>query len=260
MVVRLEARNLAFRYDGHSVLCDVCLDVARGEILSVVGPNGSGKSTLLKCLDRILMPNGGTVLVDGKEVARMDPADLAVKVGYVPQSGGRASLATVFDAVMLGRRPKLGFRVQARDRRAVWEAMELLSIAPMAKRAFDELSGGERQRVLIARALAQETEILLLDEPTSNLDIRYQLEVLELVERMRRERGIAIVMAMHDLNLVARFTDRIALIHRGDLFAVGPPDGVLTEENICKVYGVHSRIEKDGSGRLAIFPLNLARD
>jgi iron complex transport system ATP-binding protein len=207
-------------------------------------------------LDRILKPQRGTVFVDGKEITRMKAKEVARKFGYMPQGSQPVFPSTVFDTVLLGRRPHMGFWVTQRDREIVAEALKLMGIENMASRYFDELSGGERQKVLIARVLAQEPEIILLDEPVSNLDIKHQLEVLMLLKNLKQRRSFTVILAIHDLNLASRFSDKIVMLKEGKIFAVGSPDAVLTEENICSVYGVACRVESFDSGRPYVFPLS----
>jgi iron complex transport system ATP-binding protein len=223
-------------------------------VISLLGPNGSGKSTLLKCLNRILKPKIGTILVKERNAKELGLKELARFFAYVPQSAAYAFPSTVFDTVLLGRRPHVHWGVGARDKEIVSQMLVLLDLEDMAFRQFNELSGGERQKVLLARALAQEPEILLLDEPTSNLDLRHQLEVLNLIESLAREKKISAIMAMHDLNLASRFSDKIIMLKEGQVYAVGEPASVLTPENIKSVYGVETILNSD-SGKPYIVPL-----
>jgi iron complex transport system ATP-binding protein len=211
-------------------------------VLSIVGPNGSGKTTLLKCIDRILKPNQGAVLVDGRDVANIGLGELAKIMGYVPQSSTSTFPFTVFDMVLMGRKPYIQWSVGERDKEIVAEILTFLGISKLAARHFNEISGGEQQKVIVARALAQQPQILLLDEPTSNLDIKHQLEVLSIIKDLTRSRQLSVIMAMHDLNLASRFSDRMIMLKHGSIFAVGTPKSVLTEENIESVYGVKSHV------------------
>jgi iron complex transport system ATP-binding protein len=249
--VKLEVRSIHVAYNSSLVLEDLTLSAGPGEILSVIGPNGAGKSTLLRCVDRILKPKAGTVFIDGKNAADFDPVRLARIVGYVPQSETRGFPVTVFDAVLIGRRPHMGWRVGARDLQVVTEVITVLGLEDLAMRDVTTLSGGERQKVVLARALAQEPEVLLLDEPTSNLDLRHQLEVLGIVRDRVRATGMTAVMAIHDLNLAARYSDRIAILKDGRVFAVGGPE-VLTPANIEAAYGVKADVVRRAGGLVVI--------
>jgi len=182
-------KNLAFGYNSHRILDGINLSIENSEILSLVGPNGSGKTTLIKCIDRILKPKG-SILLDGKEIEKMSRQDIARQIGYVPQSSSTPLATTVFDTVLMGRRPHIGWRVTDADLEKVADVLEMLHLDDLAMRDFSQLSGGQKQKVLIARALAQEPAVLLLDEPTSNLDMLHQLEVMEIVSRTVKERKI----------------------------------------------------------------------
>jgi iron complex transport system ATP-binding protein len=176
----------------------------------------------------------------------MNRMEIARKMGYVPQSTARVFPASVIDTVLMGRRPHLGWKSSEGDLDKVLEILELLGIVEFAMRDFNEISGGQQQKVLIARALAQEADVLLLDEPTSNLDIRHQLEVMEIMTDIVRKSEISAVMAIHDLNLASRYTDRILMMNGGRIFAAGDPGSVLTVENIKRVYGVEVLVKSDG--------------
>ncbi|MBP7068486.1 MAG: ABC transporter ATP-binding protein, partial [Methanothrix sp.] len=202
-MVEITIKNLVFGYNSHKILDGVNIIVKSSEILSLVGPNGSGKTTLIKCMDRILKPKG-SILMDGQEIERMSRQEVARQIGYVPQSSSTPLATTVFDTVLMGRRPHIGWRVQDSDLDTVAEVLERLHLEDLAMRDFSQLSGGQKQKVLIARALAQEPAVLLLDEPTSNLDMLHQLEVMETVSSLVKEKKISAVMAIHDLNLASR--------------------------------------------------------
>lgn len=223
------------------------------EILSLVGPNGSGKTTLIKCIDRILKPKG-TILLDGREIEQMSQQEIARNIGYVPQSSATPLATTVFDTILMGRRPHITWRVSDHDLDKVTEVLALLNLDDLAMRDFAQLSGGQKQKVLIARALAQEPGVLLLDEPTSNLDMKHQLEVMEIIRDLVKEKKISVVMAIHDLNLAARFTDTLVMLKGGRVYAAGKPNALLNESNICKVYGIES-VVMNALGRPYIVPL-----
>ncbi len=252
--MRLEIKDIQFNYGSVPVLEDISLGIKGGEVLSLVGPNGSGKTTLLKCINRILKPKRGTILVEGKDVTRVGLKELARSLGYVPQSALSSFPLTVYDTVLLGRKPHVNWKLGERDKGIAFGVLRLMELDDMALRLVSELSGGEKQKVLMARALAQEPQVLLLDEPTSNLDLRHQLEVLHLIVDMVKERGLSAVMAMHDLNLALRFSSKIAMVKGGKIYAAGEPRAVLNSGNIREVYGVETTISSD-SGRPYIIPL-----
>lgn len=252
--MRLKVNNIEFAYNSTPVLENISMELDRSEVLGIVGPNGTGKSTLIRCIDRILKPQQGTILLDEHDITNMKQMEIARKIGYVPQSTTRVFPASVIDTVLMGRRPHLGWKSSEEDMDKVLEILELLGIMEFAMKDFNEISGGQQQKVLIARALAQEADILLLDEPTSNLDIRHQLEVMEIMKNVVKKKGISAVMAIHDLNLASRYTDRILMMNEGRIFATGDPASVLTIENIKHAYGVEVLVKSDGE-RPYIIPL-----
>ncbi|OPX81037.1 MAG: Cobalamin import ATP-binding protein BtuD [Methanosaeta sp. PtaB.Bin087] len=254
--MKLAITDLSFGYNGKATIKDVFLEVERGEVVSLVGPNGAGKSTLIKCIDRILRPQRGTVLVDGKAASLMGSKDFSRMMGYVPQSTKEIFPYTVFDIVLMGRRPHIGWRVTGGDVKVVAKTLKFMGIEQFASRYFDELSGGEKQKIAMARAIVQEPEILLLDEPTSNLDIKHQLEVMRTVRLLVEKGGISAIMAMHDLNLASRFSDKIVMLKDGRVFEMGRPESVLIPENIEKVYGVRAEVIKDSTGRPYVMPID----
>lgn len=231
------------------------LDLGPGEVLGIVGPNGSGKSTLLKCVNRILKIKQGAVLIDGKDLGGIGLKELAKLMGYVPQSSRNTFPFTVFDVVVMGRRPYIQWSLGEKDKEIVAQILEYLGIGNLAMRYFNELSGGEQQKVIIARALAQQPQILLLDEPTSSLDIRHQLEILCILQRLVKSNHCSVIISMHDLNLASRFSDRMLMLKDGLIFAVGTPESVITEENIEAVYGVKSEVTKSVLGKPQVTPL-----
>ena len=238
--LRLEVRGVSFSYESTPILEDATFSLEQSEFLGVMGPNGSGKTTLLRCMCRVLEPRVGTVLIDGRDLRKFSRSEVAKSVGVVPQSPVVDAAFTVFEIVLMGRTSRIRrFEAEsAKDLGAVEEAMKMTDTLHLSERTFDELSGGERQRVIIARALAQEPKVLLLDEPTVHLDIKYQLEVLGLIERLNKQTGIVIVAVFHDLNLASQHCDSIILLHNGRIEAIGPPEQVLTPESIRRVYGV----------------------
>ena len=240
--MELAVNDVSFKYNSALSLDKVSLQLYEAETLGIIGPNGSGKTTLLKCINKILNPNGGSILFDGNNVHKMSRMEIAKHIGYVPQSSTSAQSLTVFEVVLMGRRPHIGWQSSDKDIEKAWEVLGLLKIEHLAMRSFNELSGGEQQRVIIARSLAQEAKVLLLDEPTSNLDIRHQLEVMELSRSLVAKQQLAVVVAIHDLNLASRYCDKIVMMKKGQIVAAGKPTEVLTPENIKSVYGVEVKI------------------
>jgi iron complex transport system ATP-binding protein len=246
--MRITVSDLSFSFGTSRVLKDISLTVGDGEFLGLMGPNGSGKTTLLRCLTKYLPADPRAILVDMKPLHTMSDREVATTFAVVPQSSSTDFPFTVRDIVMMGRIPHAQSRLTGtrhRDVELVSRAMVESGCLHLADRPFSELSGGERQRVVIARALAQEPKALLLDEPTVYLDISGQLEMMDLVRRLNRERSLTIVAVLHDINLAARYCDRIALLSQGRLEAVGAPGEVLNPETIQSVYGVEVAIRKD---------------
>ncbi|MBT0159902.1 ABC transporter ATP-binding protein [Candidatus Bathyarchaeota archaeon A05DMB-2] len=253
--MKLTINNLSFNYTSFPVLKDINFIVDEGEILSIVGPNGSGKSTLLRCTNRILKTKQNTVLLDGKDANMLNLKELSKIMGYVPQISTSTFPFTVFDVVLMGRKPYIHWSLSERDYEIVSETLDFLGIGELAMRHFNELSGGEQQKVIIARALAQEPQILLLDEPTSSLDIKHQLEILCILRSLSQTKHCSVIAAMHDLNLASRFSDKILMLKHGCIYAAGTPESVLTEENIELVYGVKAHVANSVLGRPQITPL-----
>ncbi|GAB7082109.1 ABC transporter ATP-binding protein [Megalodesulfovibrio paquesii] len=240
----LDIQALQFRYHGQPVLHDVCCHVRAGELLAILGPNGAGKTTLLKCINAIHTPADGTILVEGRDVLRLSAAEIAKRIGYVPQRAEAARL-TVFDAVLLGRMPHFRWQAREEDLRMVDSALKRLDLAPLALRYLDTLSGGELQKVCVARALVQEPRLLLLDEPTSALDLRNQLEIMRLIRRVVDEHQVAAVMTMHDLNTALRFAHTVVFLKHGRVHACVPAEEVVPE-TIEAVYGVPVTVHRLG--------------
>ncbi|NOR47424.1 MAG: ATP-binding cassette domain-containing protein [Methanosarcinaceae archaeon] len=257
--MKLKVKDMEFSYTSVPVLTDVCLDLAQSEMLGVVGPNGAGKSTLIRCIDRILKPLRGSILLDGEDIQHMSMMETARKFGYIPQSASQVFPATVFDTVLMGRSPHIGWRSSKKDNEKVLDVLQMLNIEDLAMRDINEISGGQQQRVFIARALAQEPGTLLLDEPTSNLDIQHQLEVMEIIKDLVVKKGISTIMAVHDLNLASRYTDRVIIMKGGRIFAAGTPPDVLTPENIRSVYGVEVEVINRNGGMPYIIPIRSVR-
>lgn len=232
----LDVQGVAFSFNSHPVLSDIRFAVAEGSLVAILGPNGVGKTTLLKCINAILRPRAGAVWVDGTEVSRLAPNDVAARMGYVAQHS-EANRMTVFDSVLMGRRPYARWQVSERDLALVAATLKQLGLGPLALRHIDQLSGGEMQKVAIARALVQEPRVLLLDEPTSSLDLRNQVDILRLLRRVVADKAIAAVMTIHDLNTALRFADRFLFLKGGRVLAACDRAGV-TPAIIEKTYGI----------------------
>jgi iron complex transport system ATP-binding protein len=243
--LKLKIQNVSFHYESVKALESVTFEVQSGEVLGVIGPNGSGKTTLLKCINMILKPESGTVFIDEKDISGLSRKDIAHRIGLVPQHSHVSFPFTVLDVVLMGRMPHLGRfmgKETQRDLEIVEKAMELTNTYHLANRLIDELSGGEFQRVIIARALAQEPNLLLLDEPTLHLDISHQLEIMELIRELAKNRELTAIVVSHDLNLAARFCDRLLLLNSGKIYAIGHPKEVLSPEKIREVYHINVKI------------------
>jgi iron-siderophore transport system ATP-binding protein len=254
----LVAEELYASYGERAVLQGLNLELPPSGITAIVGANACGKSTLLRCLSRLLVPDCGQVLLDGKPVHQIASREVARVLGLLPQSPLAPDGITVVDLVSRGRHPHQGLfaRWSHDDDKAVTAALEATGTLDLADRAVDELSGGQRQRVWIALALAQQTDILLLDEPTTFLDINHQIEVLDLLTDLNQARGTTIVMVLHDLNLAARYADFLVSVADGQVYSSGAPDKVLTEKMVKDVFGLNSLIITDPtSGKPVMMPL-----
>jgi iron complex transport system ATP-binding protein len=254
----LEARGLRCGYDGREVVRGVELALQRGEFLGLIGPNGSGKTTLLKALAGRLAPISGEVLLEGVPMRSRPRREVARLMAVVPQLSSPPFEFSVGEIVAMGRTPHLS-RLQPEgpaDRAAVERAMDLTDTGQLAERAVTELSGGEFQRVVIARALAQEAPLMLLDEPAAHLDIGHQVEIFDLLLRLNRTEQHSILCVSHDLNLAARYCDRLVALRDGRVFAEGAPGEVLTEERVSELYGCPVRVEIGPEGRPNVTPLS----
>lgn len=242
----LEIKNLSAAYGDKIILRDISLTVASGEVLALIGPNGAGKSTLVRAASGVLPIRSGSVFVAGKDLTSLSPAQRARCLAVVPQARSLPSAFTVSQSVLLGRTPYLSWLGQPgqNDNRQVRLALEATQTLDMSERFIGELSGGEQQRVLLARALAQQTPVLLLDEPTTHLDLQHQSSLLNLVRSLAVKQNLAILMVVHDLNLAGLFADRIAILVNGSIFTQGLPVEVLTEANLAKVYNVPVHVMK----------------
>ncbi len=247
----LEASGLSLGYGSTSIIEQLDLGIPMGRITALVGPNACGKSTLLRGLARLLAPRSGSVLLDGQEIHRLPTRQVATRLGLLPQAPVAPDGLTVEDLVGRGRYPHQSWRQQwsIADEQAVERALELTGTADLRLRLVDELSGGQRQRAWIAMALAQETPLLLLDEPTTYLDLAHQVEVLDLLHRLNEEESRTVVLVIHDLNLAARYADHMVAMHEGRIAAQGAPGSVLTEALVQSVFGLDCRVIEDPVSR-----------
>ncbi|MGD6933642.1 MAG: ABC transporter ATP-binding protein [Candidatus Bathyarchaeia archaeon] len=246
-MVTLNVNGVECRYGSVKVLSDITLEVKPGCFLGILGPNGSGKSTLLKSLSRVLKPHCGSILIDKEEIYSLKPKELAKQMAVVPQFSNVGFNFSVMDVVLMGRNPHLGdFQMETpRDVEIARKAMELTNTWHFANRPINELSGGEAQRVIIARALAQEPKILLLDEPISHLDIINQIEIMDLVKNLCVKNGLIVLAVIHDLNIASRYCDMILMLKDSKVFALGPVESVMTSANIQSVFGVDAMVRKN---------------
>ncbi|MFG1781679.1 ABC transporter ATP-binding protein [Rhodococcus oryzae] len=257
-VPRLAAEALTVGYGDRIIVDGLDLEIPTGVVTTVIGPNGCGKSTLLRSLGRLLKPKSGQVLLDGKAISTLKTKDVARTLGMLPQAPVAPEGLTVADLVARGRHPHQSWIRQwsADDEGEVARALALTGVSELADRPVDQLSGGQRQRAWISMALAQGTDILLLDEPTTYLDLAHSVEVLDLVDRMHEELGRTVVMVLHDLNLAIRYSDRLIVMSEGAVVASGTPSEVISEELLLKVFGLEARVIEDPvSDRPLIVPI-----
>ena len=243
-MVNLEVEKITLAYGQQSIIKDLSFQLHAGELLGLVGPNGCGKTSIIKSLSRILTPRSGRILLDSKELTFISHNELARLIGVVPQNPYLPETFTVFEVVILGRNPYLGLfsKETARDIAVVWQAMERTDITHLAKKRIGELSGGEKQRVTIARVLAQEPHVILMDEPTANLDIAQQIDILDLIAGMCRDQNIAGLIAIHDLNIAAQYCTRIIMLKDGKVYVEGSPGDVITAENVREVFDAETTV------------------
>ena len=240
----LQIHEMSFSYKTKAVFRGIDLQVDKGEILSLVGPNGAGKTTLLKCVNRLHEPTGGKALIDGRNIQSMKRSELAKAVAYIPQAAPTSFPITVFDTVLLGRRPYLNWKPSQGDVDMVLDVLQRLELSDLAMRDLNELSGGERQKVILAKAIVQNPQIMLFDEPTTYLDLKFQLKIMQFIRDLVDERQICAVVTTHDLNLALQFSDKVAVLKDGAIMTSGSPD-VLTEDVILHTYEVIARVHQE---------------
>lgn len=253
----LKVELLRVVYGDRLVLRDISLQVQAGTILGVIGPNGAGKTTMIRSLSGVLSPVSGRISVAGDDLAALSTAERARRVAVVPQARNLPPAFTGWELVLLGRTPHLNWlgNVSRKDEECVRQALERASALDLANRRVGELSGGEQQRLLLARALAQEAPLLLLDEPTTHLDLKYQIGLLEQVRSLASQENLAVVIALHDLNLVSRYSDQVALLVNGEMRALGSPAEVLQPDLLGQVYQLNLQIiHNTASGKPVILP------
>ena len=250
--MKIETKSVSQKYGNLPVLQDISFTADAGEVVALLGPNGSGKSTLIKTIADVLPPASGKVLIDGVDASAIDPIDRTKLIGYVPQYFHYTPFTTVLDTVLIGRRPYMSWSVTDDDLAAVDKSLATMHIADLAERFVNELSGGQRQRVFIARTLAQQPAFYLFDEPTSSLDLRHQLETVSTMQRIVHSENSCMIIALHDLNLALRYTDKVVMLKSGSIYACGTPEEVLTEDAVRDVYGVRAEIVENSHGRFIL--------
>ena len=250
----IKADRVRLGYNGRSVVNDLSLSVHPGELLGLIGPNGVGKTTILRALAGLLQPKSGVVLLNDQDLRKLNVSTRAKSIGLVPQGETDIWPLQVKEVVKLGRAPHRGWLkpFSRADHEAIDRALQITGLSELSDRPINKLSGGERQRVIVARALAQEPNILLLDEPTANLDVRHQNQLLDLVRELVSGKGLSAILAIHDLTLAARYCDRLVLMNEGREYATGSPEEVLTADNLRAVYGVDAELYLDPRGQWAL--------
>lgn len=249
--MRMIVSGIEFSYDSVSRISDIGFNAEEGDVVSILGPNGVGKTTLLKCINMVHTPHRGSVLVDEDSILDMPSRDIAKIIGYVPQRA-HVSGSTVFESILIGRKPHIAVDATERDLRFVGRIIDLLDLADIADKPVNQISGGEYRMVQIARALAQQPKVLLLDEPTSNLDLKNQYHVLDAISNVVKVNGMCAVVTNHDLNLALRFSTKFILMRQGRVFAAGGKE-VITESNIREVYGIDVSVG-DVDGNTVVVP------
>lgn len=245
--MQLEINNVKFAYQSADVLKDISFKASNGEVIGILGKNGCGKTTLMRCINAHLRPHSGSILIDGKDVSKMTKRDLAKNMAVVSQHVNLSFPFTVLETVMMGLYPTSEWMQQptSEEMERIMDSMNATSVTEFAERPVTELSGGEKQRVLIARALVQDPEIFLLDEPTLHLDINHQFNLMEMVNRLARDRNMLVIIVTHDISLAARYCDRVMLMEKGEIVGSGKTTDVITSENLMKVFSVHAEVTYD---------------
>ena len=247
----IQVQEISFGYERKRLILEkITFSVQSGESVAILGNNGAGKSTMLKCLNRILTPQQGSVLISGEDIGRMPLAEVAKNMAFAPQHTPDSRL-TVHDMIMLGRKPYIKWGVRHEDEQIVAQIIRKMDLQKVELRFFEELSGGEKQKVMLARALAQQPKSLLLDEPTSSLDLRNQYEALELVSEICRQKEIAVVLVIHDINLALRYCDKFLLMKESQIYAYGGEE-IINEEVMTAVYGIKIKVRQIDGQKIVI--------
>lgn len=246
--MRLSVRSLSQGYGSHNILDDISFETEGGELLTILGPNGCGKSTLIKTLCSVMSPKSGSVTIDDRDVGDIDPLELAKLIAYVPQTISSFGYTTVYDLVLIGRRPYTQWTYTQEDLGIAADAMIRMNVNSYIDKDVNELSGGQRQRAFIARALAQQPEFYIFDEPTSSFDLRNQLDTLRIMRGLVKDSGAGLLVALHDLNLAIRYSDRVIVLNDSHVYDIGTPEAVITSKMIRDVYGVDADILEDRHG------------
>jgi len=255
-MTELRVEHVDFSYSVKQILYDVSVTFDKPELVCILGPNGVGKTTIAKTLNKLYIPTAGKIYIDGEDISKMSRLDIARKVAYVPNSVSSAFSMKVLESILLGRAPISGYNTSEEDLDVVARIIDLLDLDELCERDINQLSAGQAQRVTIARGLVQEPKVLILDEPTSNLDVRYQMEIMRFLKDYAREKQIIIIMVCHDLNITAAYADRVILMHMGKIFADGSVQDVLTEENMKTVYRIETKVvQMDGLTHIVLNPL-----
>jgi iron complex transport system ATP-binding protein len=255
MSASLKLENISFDFKDKKVLRSVSLEAKAGTVMAIIGPNAAGKSTLLRCIMGILHPLG-TIVFDERPASEFTRLEWARRVGYLPQERDAETLLSVFEAVLFGRIRPHTLKVPPEDLNATWKILEVMNLGEIATRRLQHLSGGQRKLVSLAQVLVREPRILLLDEPTANLDLRNQLEIAELIREQTKQRGTATILTLHDLNVAARFADRITVLKDGQIYRLGTPQEVFTEQLMEDVYDVHVELLQDSYATPVIVPVS----
>lgn len=253
--ISVKVEDLTFGYDENTILEHVNLEISEPGLVCILGPNGVGKTTIVKNMNKLLKPKGGHVYIDGRDLAEMSHLDVAKMMAFVPNSSNSVFSMSVGEFILMGRHPRAGYTTSQHDIEVVDSAIEILGLQEFADRDVRQLSAGQTQRVLIARGLVQEPEVLILDEPTSNLDVKYQMDVMKFLKAYARDRKIAVIMVCHDLNITAAYADRVILLFGKGVFADGAAAEVLTAENIKTVYNVNAEVSyREGIPQIHLIP------
>ncbi len=243
--MKLEVDGVVFGYGRSDVLKGVSLTLKQSEMLGILGPNGCGKTTMLRCINGILTPRQGYVAMNSQDIRKMPRLEVAKNMGYVPQNAKtEVCTPSVYEVTLMGRRPHVTWQISKKDEEITWKAMEEMGVKHLADVPFDNLSSGQCQRVLIARALAQEANVLLLDEPTSNLDVKYQIEVMDTIHKIVHGKNLSACMVIHDIDLAMRFCDKAVILSDGEVKAAGVIEDVVTPELMRDVFGVDAAVEE----------------